>query len=142
MRVPFPVHGRVFSFSSQLTGLYAMQPLYGSEQITIGSFYSVRGFNRYSLSGDRGYFVRNELSTSLPKLSFIGITATVFLGFDAGRIEGYKNTESANLSGAAAGIRFAGKHLLAELTAAKALSVPAVIERESEQYFATATVNF
>ncbi|MFW8601835.1 ShlB/FhaC/HecB family hemolysin secretion/activation protein [Desulfobacterota bacterium M19] len=142
MQVPFPVLGRVFSFSSQLTGQYAMQPLYGSEQITIGSYYSVRGFNRYSLAGDRGYFVRNELSSSLPKLSFVGITARFFLGLDAGRILGYKNTDSANLSGAAAGIRFAGKHLSAELSVAKSLSVPDTIEREPEQYFATVTANF
>jgi len=142
VQVPFSVFDQGISFSSQLTGQYANQPLYGTEQITIGSHYSVRGFNQNSLAGDRGYFVRNELSTSLPKLPFLNITFRPFLGFDAGRIEEYKSTDSANLSGAALGIRFSGKHLMGELSALKAISVPDALERESAQCFATVTVKF
>ncbi len=142
VQVPFSVFDQGISFSSQVTGQYANQPLYGSEQITIGSHYSVRGFNQNSLAGDRGYFVRNELSTSLPKLPFVNITANPFLGFDAGRIEDYKNTDSANLSGAIVGIRFSGKHLTGELSALKSIDVPDAIERESVQCFATVTVKF
>lgn len=142
VQVPFVALDREFSFSSQLTGQYAMDPLFGSEQITIGSFYSVRGFNRHSLSGDRGCFVRNELTTPFPNLPSIGITAKPFLGFDAGHIESYKSTHTANFTGAAAGIRFAGKHLMAEVSAAKSISVPAAIEREPVQFSGTVTVSF
>lgn len=142
VQVPFSTFGQRISFSSQLTGQYANQPLYGSEQITIGSHYSVRGFNQNSLAGDRGYFVRNELSTSLPILPFLNITARPFLGFDAGHIEDYKSTDSANLSGATIGIRFSGKHLMGELSALKSISVPDAIERESVQIFATVTAKF
>ncbi len=141
-QVPFSVFGQGISFSTQFTGQYADEPLYGSEQITIGSHYSVRGFNKYSLAGDRGYFVRNELSTSLPKLPFLNITVRLFLGFDAGRIEDYKSTDSANLSGAAMGIRCSGKHLMGELSALKSISVPDACERESVQCFATVTAKF
>lgn len=142
VQVPFTLLSQEFSFSSQLTGQYALEPLFGSEQITVGSFYSVRGFNQNSLSGDRGLFVRNELSTALPKLPFLEVTPRPFLGLDAGHIEGYKDSGSADFTGAAVGVRFAGRHLSAELSVAKSLSVPNAIERESTQYAATLTASF
>lgn len=142
VQVPFTLLSQEFSFSSQLTGQYALEPLFGSEQITVGSFYSVRGFNQNSLSGDRGLFVRNELSTALPKLPFLEVTPRPFLGLDAGHIEGYKDSGSADFTGAAVGVRFASRHLSAELSVAKSLSVPNAIERESAQYAATLTASF
>lgn len=142
VQVPFTLLSQEFSFSSQLTGQYALEPLFGSEQITVGSFYSVRGFNQNSLSGDRGLFVRYELSTALPKLPFLEVTPRPFLGLDAGHIEGYKDSGSADFTGAAVGVRFASRHLSAELSVAKSLSVPNAIERESAQYAATLTASF
>lgn len=140
--VPFTVLGKDLAFSTQATGQYALEPLYGSEQITIGSFYTVRGFNRNSLSGDRGWYVRNELSTSLPQLPYTDVTPRPFIGFDAGRIEGFKTTRDANLTGIAGGVRLAGKHFTGELSAAKALSTPIVIPHEPVQFSATMTVSF
>ena len=140
--VPFDVAGLPATLSSQATGQYALEPLYGSEQITIGSFYTVRGFNRNSLSGDRGWYVRNEFSVSLPVIPYTEITAKPFIAFDGGRIEGFKTTTDANFTGAAAGVRLASKHLTAELSAAKSLSVPVVILREPVQFAATMTVSF
>lgn len=142
LQIPFAVHGQDFSFSSQLTGQYALNPLYGSEQINIGSYYSVRGFNRYSLSGDRGYFLRNEVSTSLAKLPLANVTPRPFLGFDVGRIAGYKETDAATFSGAAAGVRFAGRYLIAEISAAKSIAVPDAVKREPARYSVTVTASF
>lgn len=139
---PFSVLGQGFIFTSQLTGQLALEPLYGSEQITIGSYYTVRGFNRNSLSGDRGWFVRNEISTDLPALPFLDATPRPFLGFDAGRIEGYKTTRDANLTGVSAGVRLAGKHISGELSAAKAVSTPAAIPHEPVQFATTLTMSF
>lgn len=140
--VPFAVLGQEVALSSQLSGQYALEPLYGSEQISLGSFYTVRGFNRNSVSGDRGHYVRNELSTSLPRLPLVDVTLKPFVGFDAGRIEGYRDTKVANLTGVAAGLRLAGKHLSGELSAAKSISVPISIEREPVQFAATMTLSF
>ena len=142
VQLPFAALDREFSFSSQLTGQHALQPLHGSEQITIGSHYRVRGFNRNSLPGDRGWFVRNEVSTALPKLPFADITPRPYLALDAGRIEGFQSTAAAGLSGAAAGIRFAGKHLAAEISVAKSISVPGTIAREPALYAVTITASF
>jgi len=138
----FELYSHIYSFSSQLTGQHAFNPLYGSEYITIGSYYSVRGFNKYSLAGDRGYFVRNELSTILPKLPFWDISLSPFIGLDGGWIVGYKDTDSATLSGGAAGIRFHSKYVTGELSVAQAISVPDTIERESAQFSAAMTLYF
>ena len=140
--VPFGVFGQEVFFTTQLAGQYALEPLYGSEQITIGSFYTVRGFNRNSLSGDRGWYVRNELTTSLPQLSFIGITPRPFLAFDGGRIEGFKTGRDANMTGVAGGVRLGGPHLSGEFSAAKALSTPITIPHEPVQFSATMTMSF
>jgi len=139
---PFAVLGQNFMFSSQLTGQYAFEPLYGSEQITLGSYYTVRGFNRNSLSGDRGWYVRNELSTDLPVLPLLNLTPRPFLAFDGGRIEGFKNTLDANLTGMAGGLRLVGGHFTGELSAAKALSIPINTPHEPVQFAMTMNVSF
>ncbi|MDP2848344.1 MAG: ShlB/FhaC/HecB family hemolysin secretion/activation protein [Humidesulfovibrio sp.] len=140
--LPFELLGLGATFSSQLTGQFALEPLYGSEQISLGSFYTVRGFNRTSFSGDRGYYARNELSVSLPVVPYTNITPKPFIAFDAGRIEGFKTTKDANLTGAAAGLRLSSKNLSAELSAAKAMSIPVNTPHEPVQFAATMTVSF
>lgn len=139
---PFDVLGQGFMFTSQLTGQYGLEPLYGSEQITLGSYYTVRGFNRNSLSGDRGWYVRSEISTDLPSLPFLDATPRPFAAFDGGRIEGFKTTRDANLTGVAAGLRLAGKHVSGELSAAKALSTPVSIPHEPVQFAVSLAMTF
>ena len=75
-------------------------------------------------------------------LPFADITPRPFLGVDVGRIHSYKENAGASFAGAAAGIRFSGKHLLAELSAARPLSVPDAIQREPVQYYASVTASF
>jgi len=140
--VPFDTLGRTLVFSSQLTGQYALVPLYGSEQITLGSFYTVRGFNRNSVSGDRGCYVQNELTTYLPPIPHTDVVVSPFIGFDLGHIAQFKTTNDATLSGAVAGLRFSGKHVRGELSASKSIDVPTSIEREPVQFAATLTVSF
>ncbi|WP_319542104.1 ShlB/FhaC/HecB family hemolysin secretion/activation protein [uncultured Pseudodesulfovibrio sp.] len=140
--VPFDIFNQAMTFSSQLSGQYALVPLYGSEQMTIGSFYTVRGFNKNSMSGDRAFYVRNEITTSLPQIPFTDITPRPFIAFDMGRIEQFKTTKDAELSGAALGVRFSGKYASGELSAAKSIAVPTSIDREPIQFAATMTISF
>lgn len=140
--VPFKALDQKIVFSSQMTGQYALVPLYGSEQITIGSFYTVRGFNRNSLSGDRGLYVRNEFTTYLPAIPHTDIVVSPFVGYDLGHISQYKTTNDATLSGAVAGLRFSGKYVRGELSASKSIDVPTALEREPVQFAATLTVSF
>lgn len=61
--VPFQLASQDLTFSSQWNGQVAKDVLYGSEQISIGGLSSVRGFVTNSMSGESGFYSRNELST-------------------------------------------------------------------------------
>jgi hemolysin activation/secretion protein len=50
-----------FNWSLSFEGQLANKNLIGSEQIGIGGFNSVRGYDEYQFTGDKGLIVRNEL---------------------------------------------------------------------------------
>jgi hemolysin activation/secretion protein len=84
---PFALFNQDAMFTSQLAGQYAEDVLYGSEQMLIGSLYSVRGFVRNTLSGDHGYYWRNELSTRVPvRIGSATLAGRVFVAFDLGEV--------------------------------------------------------
>lgn len=139
---PFTVASLYSSFSSQVVGQYAIKPLYGSEYISIGSYSSVRGFNKSSHSGDRGYYIRNEGTVTIPDVLIKGTSLKPFVGLDAGRIEKFNSTEAATLMGCAAGIRYGGKSFNGELALSHPLLVPANLERESTLFHASLALTF
>ncbi|MGF1865973.1 ShlB/FhaC/HecB family hemolysin secretion/activation protein [Enterovibrio norvegicus] len=53
-------------------GQWATNPLYGSQRMSIGGLYSVRGFKEQSLSGDAGYYWRNDVTARLTEVPFWG----------------------------------------------------------------------
>ena len=58
----FTVEGIGFSINSSVTGQESSRVLYGTEQLTVGGIYAVRGFDSTTLAGDSGYVWRNDLS--------------------------------------------------------------------------------
>lgn len=58
----FLFFNRNAGYSFYLNGQYGMETLYSSEKISIGDYNTVRGFKDYSISGDRGFYLRNEFS--------------------------------------------------------------------------------
>ena len=130
------------SFSSQLSGQYALEALYGSEQVSIGSYYSVRGFDLNSLSGDRGHYIRNEFVVTIPETPISGMALRPFVGLDAGRIEQYNSTRAATLVGFAAGLRYSGKYLSGELSLAQPISAPSDMKMEPTLFYATLALMF
>lgn len=84
---PFRVLGKDMSFTSQMTGQKANNVLYGSEQISIGGLYSVRGYVKNSLTGDDGYYWRNEVSVRQPiELGGEVISSRLYAGYDRGYV--------------------------------------------------------
>ena len=84
---PFRVLGKDISFTSQMTAQKANNVLYGSEQISIGGPYSVRGYVKNSLTGDDGYYWRNELSIRQPlTLGSEVISSRLYAGYDRGYV--------------------------------------------------------
>ena len=53
---------------TEMNGQYSKQTLFGSEQFSVGGYYSVRGFRENYINGDSGYYFRNKISFNIGKL--------------------------------------------------------------------------
>ncbi len=132
---PFVLENQRWSWSSQLTAQYAKDPLYGSEQIFVGGLYSVRGHDENSLSGDHGYFVRNELSY-FPHMQLGGqaISARTYLGYDFGETFSRNDfVPEGRLSGVTLGATLWWQALQTDLMLSAPVEVPHALDRESPQ---------
>lgn len=56
------------TFSTEMDSQYSKQTLYGSEQFSVGGYYSVRGFRENYITGDSGYYLRNKVNVNLGSL--------------------------------------------------------------------------
>ncbi|HCL76100.1 MAG TPA: hypothetical protein DIC26_09590 [Pseudomonas sp.] len=103
---PFQLLGQDLSFNSQLSGQYASDVLYGSERMSLGSPYTVRGFNEESISGDHGYYWRNELALTRPLALSGGQPALLrpFVAFDYGKAWNREDESAGDLSSASLGL--------------------------------------
>lgn len=83
---PFTMGHRQASFSSSLHGQWNTKGnrLYGVDALSIGNRYTVRGFDgEYTLMGESGWYLRNELSSNIPTLH-----SDIYLGLDVGSVYG------------------------------------------------------
>ncbi len=132
---PFQLAGSRFTFSSSFMGQHAVTTLYGSEQIGIGGNSSVRGFVNNTLSGDSGYYIRNELSVH-PTLS-IGnhsLPMRVFAGLDTGAVRSRAaGVPEGRLTGMAIGVSAAFKGGTVEIFTGRPLHAPEFFRLESPQ---------
>lgn len=133
--IPFQINGADFAFSTQLTAQTAPNTLYGSEQILIGGMYSVRGFVKNTLSGDSGYYARNELSMrSNLLLGNERVSMRYFAGVDFGHVSNrVPNVPSGRLAGMAIGVNANWRGASFELINTRPLDKPAFFNRESPQ---------
>ena len=104
-RKPFIMGHRPASFTSSFHGQWVQggKRLYSVDTINIGNRYSIYGFDgEYTLMGDSGWYVRNEVSSVIPRLN-----TEVYLGLDVGAVYG-KSTEALvgrTITGTALGVR-------------------------------------
>ena len=104
-RKPFIMGHRPASFTSSFHGQWVQggKRVYSVDTINIGNRYSIYGFDgEYTLMGDSGWYVRNEVSSVIPRLN-----TEVYLGLDVGAVYG-KSTESLvgkSIAGTALGVR-------------------------------------
>jgi len=101
------------SFSNNLSFQQSDDSLYGSEQMSIGGFYSVRGFEGVSVSGNKGVVLNNDFSIIK---NIYDIDTTFFIAYDYGRIYSNYDIIGAELSGAAYGLKFLYNDLFFEVT--------------------------
>ncbi|MET3130920.1 hemolysin activation/secretion protein [Oxalobacteraceae bacterium GrIS 1.11] len=141
---PFRVWGQDASFSSELTAQKAVNTLYGSEQIAIGGLYSVRGFVRNSLSGDDGYYLRNELSLRR-SLTLAGETigSRWYIAYDSGVVSNRApNVPQGRLAGMALGVAFNWRGAQWELFHTRPVSVAEGMGREAGQTWLRVAYSF
>lgn len=91
-------------FNTNLRGQYSDSYLFGTEEIAMGGVYSIRGFNHSGLSGNSGFYDRNELSVKY--LIDEDIIISPYIGLDLGHVIKDKNNIYGNVVGGAIGGRF------------------------------------
>lgn len=132
---PFRVLNKDLSFTSQLTGQASNQVLYSTEQILIGGLYSVRGFVNNVLSGDDGYYWRNEVSLYQPiTVGSEMISSRLYAGYDTGAVRNSDPTiPQGHLAGMAVGISASWRGATWDFFNTRALSLPSSMTKESSQ---------
>jgi len=67
-RFTIPTTEIPFTLSTEMDSQYSKQTLFGTEQFSVGGYYSVRGFRENYIVGDSGYYFRNKLNFNLGNL--------------------------------------------------------------------------
>ncbi len=135
---PFTVDEFSLAWNAKAYGPWSHQDLFSTEQISLGSQFTVRGFKKdQSLSGDTGAYVRNELiwmmHNFLPEETkpYLG-RLDLFAAYDAGWLKDDELDpfEQGSVSGIAAGARLSGGYLFGEMAFEKPLDVPEFIDEQ------------
>ena len=118
----FQLQNIPINFTSQIDSQISQDTLFGSEQFSVGGYYSVRGFREDSIAGDHGYYIRNELSVNLADIIAIKNNTLNLHKFrlkpfyDYGYVKTKYDGSSGRLSGAGIKNSFSGKYLNASVT--------------------------
>ncbi|CAD6542681.1 Hemolysin transporter protein ShlB [Paraburkholderia hiiakae] len=103
LSVPFAVAGQQFAYVGTVHGQFTNDTLFYIDDLTIGSRYTVRGFDGETmLAAEKGFYWRNELQWPVFQTG-----QTLYAGIDYGRVFG-PNTVAlvgTQLAGAVIGIR-------------------------------------
>lgn len=97
---------------------YSNDLLYSVEQLSIGGAYSVRGFQTQNISGDSGWYARNDLTFQvLPSIS-------PYLAYDIGHIKSGVDTAGGTFTSATFGLRGRYRSIALDIYHAIPLSSP------------------
>ncbi|SIR11845.1 hemolysin activation/secretion protein [Rhizobium sp. RU33A] len=127
----FDLGATAMIFSSNLSGQWSPDDVFGSEQISAGGYSTVRGVREAVLYADTGIVMRNELSLLLPGfgdgravevLGRLEPYAAIDLGHTVSDASG--NSLGGNLVGAAVGLRNRGGRINFDVSYSDILSMP------------------
>lgn len=79
--------------------------LFSTNQISIGGHYSVRGYQKESIGGNTGFYVRNELAYISPIKWFEIFTPSYFIALDYGEIKKEEDTDGGKLFSDSIGVK-------------------------------------
>ena len=148
---PFRVGSVDGNWSTSVQGQTTNDRLYGSEQISIGGLYTVRGFDGTSIAGDRGAYWRNEFTTLLPafadpQLARVFGRLQPYVGIDIGHIYGREAQPGGTLAGAVIGLRGVAGQFGFDVGYGAPLKVPPWVDQrgnvENHALYARVSVSF
>jgi len=123
LSVPFAIAGQRLRYAGTWRAQWNRTALTPQDRFSIGNRYTVRGFDgEVSLSGDRGWFVRNELGRTLGRSGL-----ELYAGADYGEVGGRSAQWLAGkrLAGAVLGLRGAYRGLYGDVFVGTPLYKPA-----------------
>jgi hemolysin activation/secretion protein len=138
----FGLFGRKFSYTASSWGQFGTDVLFSSEKIAVGDLNTVRGFKEDSVSGDRGFYVKNDLA--MHDFSFIwkGLGGLkIFAGYDYGLIREKAGREAnygrgrASIMGCAAGISYTSPVIRFMVTYGHRLKAPDFISGDAQAVY-------
>ena len=139
--IPFQLQQKPFKYSTTLKLQHGERPLPGSEYFSIGSRYSVRGFDEtFSLSAEDGLTWRNEFSY----LYGANQAQQIYLALDYGKTHGPVTEWAAgsHLAGAALGARGSWRGLNYDVAVATPIHYPKVLTSKSPSLYASLNYSF
>jgi len=138
---PFQLAGERFSFDSLFNAQRSEDVLYSPQRFSLGGLYSIRGYKDQSLTGDSGYYWRNQLRWSRPVtwhwLQPLLQQYSLLAAYDLGAIRGdkYNHESSGRMASHAFEFSAQGEHLALSLTSAHTLSRPDALERKERPVY-------
>ncbi|MBN2400759.1 MAG: ShlB/FhaC/HecB family hemolysin secretion/activation protein [Spirochaetes bacterium] len=144
----FNIFNQSFAYSFNSSGQYGMETLYNTEQISIGDLYTVRGFKKSSAAGDRGYFIRNELSANdfsrfWRYLRGLKLFAAYDYGYVINKIgkEANNGQGEATLAAISSGFNYSARLFNVSFTYGRKLRSPRFIEEDKYVIYFIFTMN-
>lgn len=116
-KINFPI-----LLTSEFDGQISKDTLFGSEQFSVGGYYSVRGFRENYVAGDHGYFFRNKARINMGNISKLYQKFSLEPFYDYGYAKTKVSGDSGRLSGAGLKTIYSGKYFDASLTYSWAIS--------------------
>ena len=104
--------------STEMDSQISKDTLFGSEQFSVGGYYSVRGFRENYLSGDSGYYFRNKANFNVGSLINLPYLNKFKLEpfYDYGHVHTKYNNSGGRLAGAGVKTIFDSQYFSASLT--------------------------
>ncbi len=130
---PFKIKNQNFSYSLTLGAQYSDDILYSSEKLGIGNDTTVRGYKNDSIMGDKGFYLRNELSYKYKAIE-------PFIAYDVGRVKDvYKDVRykryGEEMTGVSIGVRGYYKGFSGSVTYSKPLVAPSYIKKNPQEVY-------
>lgn len=117
--------------NTTLFGQWSDDTLFGNERLSIGGLYSVRGFKDVSISGDQGYYWRNDINHQLGQYPYIGYLSVQW-ALDTGSIVKDRKDalENGSLLGTSLGINTRNSKFSSQLSIGVPLEAPSRLKAD------------